>query len=195
MITLQNISKSFSDKPVLRNLDLSFESDVHYALTGPSGCGKTTLLRILAGFEKEDTGKIQMPDNCKISYAFQEPRLFEHITVLKNIEITGADRNPRTILAALGLSEAANAFPHELSGGMKKRAALARALAHSAALYLLDESTAGQDELHARMVSDAILYYTKKAVTLFASHDHSLITRCADKIIQLNNGKAVLIEK
>ncbi len=179
----ENVSKSFGNTVVLENVSLLLESGIPYALCGASGTGKTTFLRLLCGLETADKGKILLPDNCRFSYAFQEPRLFDQITLRTNVELVKPVHSVDRILERLDLLDAANKFPAELSGGMKKRAALARALAADADVYLIDEPTAGQDSAHTEGILAAIREYTADAVCITASHDEAFIRAYAKKRI------------
>ena len=181
--SFENVSKSFGDTPVLENVSLSLEKGVPYALCGASGAGKTTLLRLLCRLDTPDSGKILLPDNCRFSYAFQEPRLFENVTVQTNMELVKPDRSIADILAQLDLESSAHKYPSELSGGMQKRASLARALSVRADVYLIDEPTAGQDADHTESIIDAIRKYTADAICIVASHDEAFIRVWAKKRI------------
>lgn len=125
------------------------------ALVGPSGCGKTTLLRLMGGLEPLDSGDLQRAEGA-ISFCFQEPRLLPWRSVLDNValplELQGIPRASRAeraheALLRVQLGDAANRYPHELSGGMKMRAAIARALVASPSLLLLDEPFGALDEV------------------------------------------------
>lgn len=155
MIELRNVSFAYEGKAVLSSVSLRFESPGQYAVLGPSGCGKTTLLRLMAGLEKPQSGRITLPDT-PISFCFQEDRLLPWYTVRENVSFAlphavQADRACAARLAQswldrVGLSGEGNAYPSELSGGMKRRAALARALAYDAPVLLMDEPFRALDE-------------------------------------------------
>ncbi len=185
---LLHVSKSFGKTTVLNDASLHLEVGVPYALCGTSGSGKTTILRLICGLEKPDEGKIDLPVDSRFSYAFQEPRLFEQITVRENIELVDPIKPVNILLEQLDLLDAADKYPSELSGGMKKRASLARALAAAADIYLIDEPTAGQDSDHASMILRAIREYTGYAVCIVASHDEAFIREYAAKRILLTDG-------
>ena len=150
MLTLDNISFSYGQKKVLKDFSLSLNAGELLAVMGPSGCGKTTVLRIIAGLIQPENGTVRN-NFSKISMVFQESRLFPWLTVYDNIlavlpKKTDCKSKIYEILEAVGLSDCAGMFPSELSGGMKSRASLARALAYDGDLYLLDEPFAALDE-------------------------------------------------
>ena len=164
MIELKNISVSFGEKQVLRSFSHHFEAGKHYALFGPSGCGKTTLLRVIAGLQKPDSGEIHFSSGTSMAFCFQEDRLLPWYTVKKNIELAlpteiqkdkaQSARIAQTWLDRVGLGSEGSAYPAQLSGGMKRRAALARALAFDAPVLLMDEPFRALDEAaHAQMLT------------------------------------------
>lgn len=184
-----NVRKSFGKTSVLEDVSLQLETGVPYALCGISGSGKTTILRLICGLEKPDSGEILIPAGSRFSYAFQEPRLFDQITVRKNIELVEPNCSVDMLLDQLDLKKAADKFPLELSGGMKKRVSLARALAAEAEIYLIDEPTAGQDTDHSAEILQAIKRYTSHAICIAASHDETFIRDFAARRIILADGK------
>lgn len=149
-IVLSNICKSFGENRVLDCLSWSFPGGQISCVQGPSGCGKTTLLRLIAGLEAPDSGEIRGAEGKKISAVFQENRLLENLTAEKNILLTARSGFTRTdarkLLDELGLSDAAQRRTCELSGGMQRRVAVARALAADYELLLLDEPLTGLDD-------------------------------------------------
>lgn len=186
-VILHDLVKRYGDKCVLNNVNLDFSPGVRYAIVGSSGIGKTTLLRLIAGLEKPDSGSVEVPAGAVTSYAFQEPRLFPMLTATENIEAITPERDSREILSSLNLLREANSYPSSLSGGMKKRAGLARALAKQADIYLIDEPTGGQDAHHCAMVCEAILAYTKDSVCIVSTHDAELVSAVADVMIVLGS--------
>lgn len=160
MIELIRVSKAYGDKQVLNGVSLRFEAGKHYALLGPSGCGKTTLLRIIAGLETPDSGEVRRDASLPLSFCFQEDRLLPWYTVAENIILAlpqelqrdraRARRAAEAWLERVGLAGEADSLPASLSGGMKRRASLARALAYDAPVLLMDEPfRALDDESHA----------------------------------------------
>lgn len=145
-INISNLSKSFGEKTVLSNLSLSFPYGSTTCIMGKSGCGKTTLLNIILGTEKPDSGTVTgVPE--KISAVFQEDRLCEDFSVLTNIRMASG-KNEEEILSCLSglmLEESAGTKVRELSGGMKRRVAIARALLSEHDLLIMDEPFKGLD--------------------------------------------------
>ena len=150
MLEFQNVCFAYGKKQVLTALSFTLSDGEILAVMGESGCGKSTLLQLVAGFLKPKSGII-LNQACKISYAFQEPRLFPWLTVTENLRAVLSDKDTADsriadALDAVSLSDAAHLYPDELSGGMKSRASLARALAYVGDLYLLDEPFAALNE-------------------------------------------------
>lgn len=143
---LENITKSFGDKKVLENFTIDFPPGTVSCVMGKSGCGKTTLLHIAAGLLKPEQGII-IDDIPSKTMVFQDDRLLPWYNILKNITIHGVSQEiGRHYLKAVGLAGQEDKKPGELSGGMKRRAAIARALAYGGDLYLLDEPCRGLDK-------------------------------------------------
>ena len=186
-VILRDISKRYGDKRVLENLCLTFTFGKRYAVVGTSGIGKTTLLRLIAGLEKQDDGSVEMQNDPVISYAFQEPRLFPGLTVMENIRAIDPERDGSQLLEMLDLLHESDHYPASLSGGMKKRAGLARALSKKADIYLIDEPTAGQDANHSAAVADAIRAYTAGSLCIISTHDAELIAAIAEEMIVFSN--------
>ena len=138
MVRVEHRSKAFGDRPLFADLSFALPASGFYSIMGPSGCGKTTLLRLLAGLEKPDKGTVERTG--RLSFVFQEDRLLPVRTAFENVfdVCPDADRVHR-LLAIAGLSEAEEKRPDELSGGMKRRVALVRALAFPHDLLLMDE--------------------------------------------------------
>ncbi len=148
-MTLDHISFGYGKKPVITDFSLTLPQAGTVCLFGNSGCGKTTLLRLLAGLEKPSSGTIHRPDSQKVAMVFQENRLAPWLTVQQNVELVLPDSDPAIVadcLAAVSLSDHADCYPHELSGGMQRRVAIARALAYGGDLLLLDEPFNGLDD-------------------------------------------------
>lgn len=149
MIRLENITFSHPDGTmVFENLSLTLEDGSRTALMGRSGIGKTTLLEVLAGLKKPLTGQISGVPARGISMVFQENRLLPHLTVAQNILLMSPKLSPaavRQLLEELALPDAAGLLPAQLSGGMARRAAIARALAFDSPLVVMDEPFKGLD--------------------------------------------------
>ena len=134
-----------SKKQIFENYSLTLNRGERICLSAPSGSGKTTLLRLIAGLEKPDSGSISVIG--KLAYMFQENRLLEWLTAMENLTFIGCPRDRALeLLDAVGLSDAADKLPRELSGGMKRRLAAVRTAAHGGELLLLDEPFSGLDD-------------------------------------------------
>lgn len=169
MLKLQNISLSFGEQAVLQDISLTLAPGERIAITGPSGCGKTTLLRIAAGLQKPDNGS----RSCTFSaptVLFQEPRLLPWRTALQNVALVSDPEKAEFWLNRLGLLEAKDKYPAELSGGMQQRLSLARALARGGDLYLLDEPFKAMDPALCRNVMEVVAEATKGSALLLITH-------------------------
>ena len=143
MIDICNISFSYGEKPILRDYSLRVGRGERICLFATSGIGKTTLLRLIAGLEKPTSGEIRL--GGRVTYLFQEDRLLPWLNLLDNLTLIGADRQRALrVLESVGLEDAEK-FPDELSGGMRRRAAIARAICAGGEILLLDEPFTGLD--------------------------------------------------
>ena len=158
MLELKNISVRFDGKSVLSDCSLSLGDGERLALMGPSGCGKTTLLRVALSLQPPDAGTVS-GDTGRTAAVFQEPRLLPWRTAAENVNAVLSDTKETmpealSMLERVELSDAAEKYPAELSGGMQQRVSIARALAYRPDLLVLDEPFRGlDDELRGRMVS------------------------------------------
>ncbi len=144
MILLHDVCCAYDGKTVLQNLTLALPKGGTVALTGPSGTGKTTLLKLLAGLITPVSGHIEGLGGKRVSMVFQEDRLLPWRTALENVALfCGDERLARETLVRLELSDALDKRPSELSGGMQRRVALARALCYGGDILLLDEPFKG----------------------------------------------------
>lgn len=190
MVRLINLSKEYDDKNVIDNLTLEFPQVGFVAICGPSGCGKTTLLNLIAQLTKPDGGRVAFDiPNPKISMSFQEPRLLATRTAAENVNLVLGDKKAtlpqaEELLYELGITDTL-LYPDELSGGMKARISIARALALKADLYLFDEPFANLDKENVLLCTEVIKKYTSNALTISVIHDTSLAERIADKVIFL----------
>lgn len=199
------VSKSFKKKSVnkinaLEDINLNVHNGEFLCLLGPSGCGKSTLLNIVAGLDKPDTGRVLL-DNREIKgtgpdfgVVFQDGGLFPWLTVRGNVEFSlkmmGCSKQKRKEIALkyiqmVHLSQFADSYPHELSGGMRQRAAIARTLAMNPQILLMDEPFSAVDSqtrslLHRELVE--IWQKTKKAV-VFVTHNVEEALTLADRIV------------
>jgi ABC-type nitrate/sulfonate/bicarbonate transport system ATPase subunit len=190
MVRLINLSKEYDDKNVIDNLTLEFPQVGFVAICGPSGCGKTTLLNLIAQLTKPDGGRVAFDiPNPKISMSFQEPRLLATRTAAENVNLVLGDKKAtlpqaEELLYELGITDTL-LYPDELSGGMKARISIARALARKADLYLFDEPFANLDKENVLLCAEVIKKFTSNALTIAVIHDTNLAERIADKVIFL----------
>lgn len=172
MLTVQHLTKSFDGVPVLSDFSCAFPDSGIVYIVGPSGQGKTTLLRCIAGLEKPESGEVLgVPE--RIAYCFQEDRLLPWRTALGNLEaVLGRRRREECLrwLALVGLSDARDKYPNELSGGMRSRVAFARALAFDAPLLLLDEPFHALDDATRSAMEELLLRETAGRLVLLVTH-------------------------
>ena len=146
MIKIHDLSFAYGEKQIFGGFSLEIPDGARSCIFGGSGCGKTTLLRLITGLEEPADGSIET-DGVRFSAVFQEDRLLPFKTVLENITLIGAEKETALyMLAQLGIAEAADKYPSELSGGMRRRAAIARALSAEYGCLILDEPFAGLDK-------------------------------------------------
>lgn len=170
-IELRDITKSFGKNAVIKNFSLTIEKGERSALVSYSGSGKTTLFRIIAGLDKRFEGERKV--DGIVAFMFQEDRLFEHSTVLENVTAV-SDRNKEIaseILIKLGLSDYLHSYPDSLSGGQRRRVALARALFYDGDVVLLDECFTGLDSETREATAKVINEFTAGKTLLLITHD------------------------
>jgi NitT/TauT family transport system ATP-binding protein len=194
MVIIDNFSLKRGSKQLYKDFSMSFQSDTVTALLATSGAGKTSLLECIAGLLKADNGTITntAENSQSISYLFQEPRLLPWVTVLKNLMLPinnkeeGKER-ALYFLDKVGLSNKANAYPKELSGGEKQRVALARAFTYKAPLLFLDEAFQSQDiHLKFQLMELFIqLLEEEKRTVLLVTHDIKEALCLAHRIVLL----------
>ncbi len=157
MIKFNNVTFRYDKTLVLNDFSLEINPGDRICLFGDSGSGKTTILRLILGLQTPQIGSIVKADNIKPSVVFQEDRLLPFKTVLENITLFGCDTEKALILLEkLGLKDYANSYPSELSGGMCRRVALARALSVNFDFLILDEPFTGLDQRNIENVSNLI---------------------------------------
>lgn len=171
---IQHLCKSFDGKVVLDHVSLTLESGGTACLMAPSGRGKTTLLRCIAGLEAPDSGQItDLPE--RIAYVFQEDRLCDGFSAVDNIRlVTGkalGESEIRRHLEELGLAGSLDQPVRELSGGMRRRVVISRAVCFGADLLLLDEPFKGLDDEARQQTADYILRHRGAAAILCVTHD------------------------
>jgi ABC-type nitrate/sulfonate/bicarbonate transport system ATPase subunit len=177
--------------PVIANLSFALDEGETGALIGPSGCGKSTLLRILAGLDRNFDGSVHMPEHGRVGMVFQEPRLLPWRSLEDNVRLAAPDASEAEFAAlfdALGLSDHRTHFPGELSVGLARRAALARAFAVRPTLLLLDEPFVSLDAPLARQLQRdlARLVESRGMITVLVTHDVDEAIALADRIFVLS---------
>jgi NitT/TauT family transport system ATP-binding protein len=176
---------------VVRGLKLRLEAGSFGALIGPSGCGKTTILRIAAGLDPDFRGQLRTPGSGRLGVVFQQPRLLPWRTVEQNIRLALPARDAAAdltdLVEILGLGAHLTRFPGELSLGLARRAAIARAFAIRPDFLLLDEPFVSLDEATASRLRDELMALTMrtKATTLFVTHDLTEAVQLADRLFFL----------
>ena len=190
IITLKNIKKSYGTQNVLDGFSATIDESC--AFMGVSGKGKTTLLRMIAGLERADSGELSFERRPVFSVVFQEDRLFEDFSGVTNITAVigrGAEREAcaRATLKALLIPEDEHDKPvYTYSGGMKRRVALARALLAPSDIILLDEPYKGLDESTRAVVCEVVKEYTKDKLTILVTHDAEEAELCGiDRILEI----------
>ncbi|MGI6679194.1 MAG: ATP-binding cassette domain-containing protein [Dehalobacterium sp.] len=172
MICFRGVSKSFGEKMVLNQLDLSFPDQQTTCILGPSGCGKTTLLHLAAGLLKPDRGTITGFENRRKTFIFQENRLLAWLNGEENITFLGVKKErARAYLEKVGLKEDAQRRPGELSGGMQRRLVIARALAFGGDYYFFDEPLQGLDPRTAGQILTLLKEELQGKTALIITHN------------------------
>lgn len=208
-LEIRNLAKSFvingRAHPVFRQIDLQIERGEFVAIVGESGSGKTTLLRIVAGLEKADTGSVAFGGKyvdgvgTERGVVFQEPRLLPWLTVRQNVSIglelqkcprQAIDRTVDNFLEMVGLTAFANAYPNQLSGGMAQRVGIARALATSPQILLLDEPLGALDAMTRMRMQCELerIWQEQGVIMIMVTHDIEEAVYLADRIVVLANG-------
>lgn len=187
MLKLTELSHRYGDHAVLENVTLTLAPGQRLAIMGPSGCGKTTLLRIALGLLKPSAGSVENAFQ-KTAAVFQEPRLLPWYTALENVNLVLADdksilAKAKACLEAVGLGEALDKYPRELSGGMQQRVALARALAVEGDLLILDEPFKAMDDALRQQI--IALVNKTGAAMLLVTHDEEEAHILGCKIIRM----------
>ena len=199
MIELKDLSFSYGEKEVLKNLSYTFPDRGIFAVMGGSGEGKTTLLRLLATLEKPCSGEITSTHK-KIAIAFQEPRLLPWLNAENNLKFVLskekiANGTARSLLREFELSECAKQLPSELSGGLNQRLSLARALAADADLLLLDEPFSALDAALKERVAELVKNANKDGLTLVITHDLQDAALLGAKVLTLKNAAVTTLDE
>lgn len=213
MIKIENVSKSYKDFRVLKNINLTVSKGEIIAVIGPSGCGKSTLLKCINGLESVNKGKIFV-DNIEVTgektnlnkvrmevgIVFQQFNLFPHMTVKENImlaplkvkKISSNEANIVTmqLLEKVGLLDKADKYPDELSGGQAQRVAIARSLAMQPKIMLFDEPTSALDPKMTIEVLDVMKELAKEGMTMIVvTHEMSFAKEVANRVVFISHGE------
>ena len=206
-LRLHGIRRIYSGQAVIDGLDLQIRPGEFLALLGPSGCGKSTLLRLIAGLDQPDDGHITSPAPSRLSVVFQDASLMPWRTVLGNVllplELSGEKTEDAVSVAmrwlkTVGLADAASRYPSELSGGMKMRVSLARALITQPSLLLLDEPFAALDEFTRQYLDDHLqhLWLERQMTVIFVTHSITEAVFLADRVVVLSpNGSHIYADE
>jgi phospholipid/cholesterol/gamma-HCH transport system ATP-binding protein len=216
-IVLQNLHKSFGEQTVLDGIDLSINRGETVAILGRSGSGKSVLLKMLIGLQKPDEGSIQIHGReitglameemnevrLSVGFLFQEAALYDSLTLADNVAFpirrhqrkSGQDPKDRAqeLLAAVGMEGDAHKMPSEISGGMKKRVGLARALALEPDILLFDEPTAGLDPITATEIEDLIMKVKQEhnVTAVVVTHDLHGAKTLSKRLVLIHDGAVV----
>lgn len=205
-IELINVSKSFGDKEVLHNVNLTIEKGEFVAIIGKSGSGKSTLLRLVSNLEPLSSGELlfdHVPageSKAKLTMMYQDSRLLPWKKVIDNVGL-GLEGNwkekAEKALKAVGLIEYKDEWPTRLSGGQQQRVALARALVHEPAILMLDEPLSALDALTRIEMQNLIekIWADLGFTALLVTHDVSEAVRLADRIVLIEDGNIAMDQK
>ena len=219
MIKLENITKTYiaGDTKVeaLSNVSMCFREKEFVSILGPSGCGKTTLLNILGGLDRYDSGDIFINGistknyvdgdwdtyrNHYIGFVFQSYNLIPHLSVVENVELAlsigGVDKKKKRALALdalkqVGLESQAKKKPNQLSGGQMQRVAIARAIVNNPEIILADEPTGALDSETSKQVMDILKEISKKHLIIMVTHNREIAEEYSTRIIKLHDGKVI----
>jgi iron(III) transport system ATP-binding protein len=215
IVVCDGITKQFGAVVAVNRVSLAIEKGEIMALIGKSGCGKTTTLRLIAGFDRPDSGtitvagrqvsdagKVVPPEQRRIGMVFQNYALFPHLTVAENVAYGLNSQNRaekqtqvQRTLALVGLDGLEKRMPHELSGGQQQRVALARALAPNPDVILLDEPFSNLDAGLRRMVRDEVRNILRQAgiTTIIVTHDQEEALSIADRVAVMDKGEVIQV--
>ncbi|MFD3454556.1 ABC transporter ATP-binding protein [Streptomyces sp. NPDC058691] len=214
-VTLRDVTRRYPGITALDSVDLVIDDGVSVALTGPSGAGKSTVLHLIGGMDRPDSGTVEIDGQeltsarldahrRRIGFVFQRFHLLPALTALDNVLVpvlprrVDFDRRARAmeLLDAVGLAQRARALPSELSGGQQQRVAVARALINRPGLLLADEPTGNLDSTTGREIIDLLLSLSEQYGTtmLIATHDSEVAANC-DRIVRLQDGRITSDEK
>ena len=220
MIRLNNVKKCFGDKEALKGISLTIQKGETIAIIGGSGSGKSTLLRLMIGLDRPTSGAIYIGDEniavldedaldrvrLRMGMVFQYSALFDSMSVGENVAFGLREhthkseeeirRIVREKLALVGLPDAAGLMPQELSGGMKKRVGLARAIATDPEIIFYDEPSSGLDPIMTAKIDELIIDMQKKlgVTSVVVTHDMASASRIADRIAMIYNGELIAVD-
>lgn len=199
-LALRSVSRSFGTTEAIRDLSLEVAPGEFVAVVGPSGCGKTTLLKLLSGFDAPTSGTIERAGKTRMVY--QQDGLFPWLTAAQNISLglrnvpdkAARQRELQEMLAFIGLEKFADHYPHQLSGGMRQRVEIARALAGEVDILLMDEPFSSLDYLtRLRMRQElAQMLEERPRTVVFVTHDIEEAAQLADRVLVLSERPAHL---
>ncbi len=218
VIAIKGLKKSFGKKQVLRDINLELKKGENVVVLGRSGTGKSVTIQCVVGLMKPDAGSLkvfgeevaELPDTelkemrKRIGFLFQSGALYDSMTVRENMEFpltrvlkitdqTEINKRVEDVLESVGLSDAIDKLPSDLSGGMRKRAGLARTLIVHPEIILYDEPTTGLDPITSREITSLILHVQKKYKTssLIITHDMECARMAADRVLIMEDGKYI----
>jgi phospholipid/cholesterol/gamma-HCH transport system ATP-binding protein len=222
IIEVKHVNKSFGDNHVLRDFSMEVKPGENLVILGKSGSGKSVLIKCIINLMQPDQGEIIVLDQeintleqeeldklrAKVGFLFQSNALYDSMTVRENLEFPlrihwtkeeraiGAENAVREALEDVGLAHTINMMPSELSGGMRKRIALARALILKPNVILYDEPTTGLDPITAREISELMVEVQKKynATSVIISHDMNCICITSNRVIMLIDGRCYAVD-
>ena len=204
MIEIRNLTKTFNDKVIFKNINVNFEREMISVIVGKSGEGKTTLFRIIAELEEADSGNIQYFDKNQIGMVFQNNQLYPHLSALNNLVLPQrvimkipkkkALKRAIEILDSLNIEYLKSQYPSKLRGGEKQRLAIARALVMDKKVLLLDEPTSSLDSENIDILIEILNELKRKGKTIIViTHDKSFAEKLADNIFELKDNSMKII--
>ena len=218
VVAIKGLKKSFGTKDVLKNINLELKRGENVVIMGRSGTGKSVTIQCIVGMLKPDSGSVKVFGDevaemdekelkelrIKIGFLFQSGALYDSMTVRENLEFpltrvlkvkdqAEIDKRVETALDSVGLLEAIDKMPSDLSGGMRKRAGLARTIIVEPEIILYDEPTTGLDPITSREISDLILTIQKKQKTssIIITHDLECARIASDRVVIMNDGEYI----
>lgn len=199
MIEININSKSFGEKKILENIEITLQDGEFLSIVGPSGCGKSTFLNIICGLDEDYDGNTNI-DIDSIGMMFQEPRLFPWLNVKDNISLIQKQKDDKLILELLmlvGLEKEINTYPNKLSGGMARRVSLVRAFINKPKLILLDEAFISLDTPTALSLKEDFLKFCEafNPTVILVTHDLSEAISISDNVLFFGNNPTSMILK